>query len=145
MKKQLKINMAKKIAVLDYIDFGIFPGGVTFTNGFSADEVIKQFKKQKLKEYAAAFETQKEFFETANYAAAKVYMEENGEEIKYFFLFTKEYFRFTDYEMVKLAHECLHICQWFLVDILNRNKESEAEAYLHSHIMTACLKILRSK
>jgi hypothetical protein len=39
------------------------------------------------------------------------------------------------HNMGTLAHETLHLCQEFLPIFLDRNKEMEAEAYFHSHIM----------
>jgi hydroxymethylpyrimidine pyrophosphatase-like HAD family hydrolase len=137
--------MTKKRSIIHYIDFGIFPGGVLFTNGFDVDGLKKELKRQKTDEWLNAFLIEEEFFSKANYAYAKVIQEKKGKEANFFFLFTKEQFRFTDEEYIKLAHECLHICQCFLIDILDRNKESEAEAYLHSHLMNECLSVLRSK
>lgn len=37
--------------------------------------------------------------------------------------------------MRTLAHECLHVCQEFLPQFLNRDEEMEAEAYFHSYLM----------
>lgn len=127
--------------ILHFIDFGIFPGGVSFSNGFTVDELLKQYKE----EWLMAFKSEYEFFKQSNYAYAKVALEKNGQDKLFYFIFAKEQFRFTDYEYCKLAHEALHICQVYLVDILDRNVERETEAYLHTHIMTKCLQILRGK
>lgn len=127
----------KKRQVLHYINFGIFPGGVLFSNGFDVDELLKLLRG----EWKEAFKQEYDFFKNSNYAYAKIYS--NTGKI-YYFIFTKEQFRFTDEEYCKLAHEVLHICQSHLVDILDRDKEKEAEAYLHTHIMRECLRILRT-
>ncbi len=37
--------------------------------------------------------------------------------------------------MVKLAHEVLHICQFYLPTFLDRDREYECEAYTHTYIM----------
>lgn len=45
-------------------------------------------------------------------------------------------FKATDPENMRtLAHECLHVCQEFLPQFLNRDEEMEAEAYFHSYLM----------
>lgn len=62
-----------------------------------------------------------------------------------FYIYIGEEFKFTDYEYCKLAHEVLHICQFLLPDFLDRNREFESEAYLHTHLMEQCLKAIRGK
>ena len=54
-------------------------------------------------------------------------------------------FDFSDWSMCTLAHECLHITQFMLPEILDRNREYECEAYLHTHIMEQALNKLRGK
>lgn len=87
----------------------------------------------------------KKLFDSCGYLACKRIIKnvKTGETKTLFYIFIKGEFKFTDYEMVKLAHECLHICQFSLPDILDRDKENEAEAYLHSHLMHQILKLLR--
>lgn len=64
--------------------------------------------------------------------------------LKTFFFIIIPRFDFDDDDcFVKLAHEIVHICQFFLPDVLNRNTEIECEAYLHTHIMRQALKKLR--
>jgi len=60
-----------------------------------------------------------------------------------FYIILTEEFDFSDYAYCKLAHEVLHICQFILPDILNRDREYECEAYLHTHIMMQCLNQIR--
>ena len=43
--------------------------------------------------------------------------------------------------MRTLAHECLHVCQEFLPQFLNRDEEVEAEAYFHSYLMESIYKL----
>lgn len=123
------------MSIIKFIDFGIFPGGVSFSNGFTAKQLLKVYKK----DWRQAFKQEYKFFESCNYAYAKVWLN----DITYFFIYTKNKFTYTDYEYCKLAHEVLHICQEYLPDVLDRNTEKEAEAYLHTHIMTKCLEALR--
>lgn len=61
----------------------------------------------------------------------------------YFYLVINADFKFTDYCYCKLAHEITHLCQFYLPDVLNRNQEWEAEAYLHTHLMEQALVHLR--
>jgi hypothetical protein len=132
--------MRKKASVISYIPFYVYPSGVTFTNGFTYDEVVKELKKQKQFEWLDAFQSEADFFKQSNYAASKIYAKDGK---IYCFIFTKEHFRFTDEDYVKLAHECLHITNYYLKDILDRDVEHEAEAYFHSHLMNMCLQTLR--
>lgn len=60
-----------------------------------------------------------------------------------YYLIMPNPFAFTDHEMITLAHECLHLVQYRLDGILDRDREFECEAYLHSHLMSQILEQLR--
>jgi hypothetical protein len=139
--------MAKKkvYKVLHWIDTGIFPATVMFTCGFKYDDIIKMLKKKKAEHWHTGLGNDKELIDNGNYFALRRDIE-NSKTRKsktLFYIIITEDFNFTDYEYCKLAHEVLHICQFFLPDCLDRNKEHEAEAYLHTHLMLQCLKVLR--
>lgn len=134
--------------VLHWLDMGIFPGYVMFSCGFTYSEVMKMLKKnKKATNWALGLSEDKKLIEGGNYFGLKRELEniKTGEKKKMFYIFVKEDFKFTDYEYCKLAHEILHICQFYLPDLLNRDREIEAEAYLHTHLMMQCLKVLRQK
>lgn len=131
---------------LEFIDFGIYPGYCMFSNGYTYDDLIEELSgyKGQHDQWALALEDDRKLIENGNYLALhrEVY-KGTDKPVHYFYIITKDPFKFTDYEMTKLAHECLHICQFFLPDLLDRNREYESEAYFHTHIMSQCLKILR--
>lgn len=137
----------KSPKVIHYINFGIFPAGASFCVGFTYDEIIKQFIKDGANEWATAIGGDKRLIDNGGYKALHrtLFDTKINSERSYFFIILSERFGFTPYEYCKLAHEVLHICQFFLPDVLDRNKEHEAEAYLHTHIMKECLKILGAK
>lgn len=132
--------------VLYWLDTGIFPATVMFSCGFNYDELTKLLKQKKASDWLQAMQYQEKFIRGSGYCAYAVdLINSKGQQKKLFHIYLDKTFRFTDTEYIKLAHEILHICQFLLPDILNRDKETEAEAYLHTHLMEQCLKILRSK
>ena len=55
--------------------------------------------------------------------------------VTYYSLFLTEFNKNKPYHHAVLAHECLHLCQFHLPDFMDRNQESEFEAYTHTHLM----------
>jgi hypothetical protein len=138
--------MAKKSnKIIRYLNTGIFPGTVMFSCGFDYDFIIKFYKKHKATDWLSGLEGDKNLIDGGNYFSLyrELYNTKTGESKHLYYIILKKQFTFTDYEMCVLAHEIVHICQFFLKDILDRNKEIEAEAYLHTHLMQQCLKELR--
>lgn len=139
--------MNKSAKILNYLDSGIFPATVMLICGFNHDEVMTHLKKTKSGTWITAIEGEKEFFDSSTWMAARRTIENKRtkETRTHYYIYLKDKFDFSDHSMCCLAHEVLHICQFFLPDVLDRNKEREAEAYLHTHLMKQCLKILRGK
>lgn len=138
--------MAKKSnKIIRYLNMGIFPGTVMFSCGFDYDYIVKFYKKHKAKDWLLGLQGDKELIDGGNFFALhrEIYNSKTGENKHLYYIILKQQFTFTDYEMCILAHEIVHVCQFFLKDILDRNKEIEAEAYLHTHLMQQCLKELR--
>lgn len=128
------------------LDAGIFPFKIMLSSGFSYDEIIKELKKQKCDEWALGLRDDKELIGSGkNFALHRTITHtKHGESVHFYIIFT-DIFNFTDWSMCKLAHECLHICQFMLPLMLDRNKEFECEAYLHTYLMEQALKKLRGK
>lgn len=128
-----------------WFDTGIFPATVMFVFGYTYDEMIAYCKKKKGDTWAMAMSEDRKLMETSNYLAMKRVLEntKTGKSIDHYVIKIQEPFTYTDYEYAKLAHEVLHICQYLLPDILDRLKEHEAEAYLHTYLMRKCLSALR--
>lgn len=148
MKKKVKV-----IKKIEFLNMGCYPGTVLFSVGFSYKElkntIDKQYKIGRWKDedrlWLRGIENEDKLLNSGTYFALKreLINEKIGLEKTLYYIIITEQFKFTDYEMCKLAHEIIHICQFFLPDILDRNKEIEAEAYLHTHLMQQSLKILR--
>lgn len=140
------------VKTISWLNFGTYPGYCMFSCGYSYDELIKWFVKQhknKNKESLpwmnALMQFEKEAREGGNrYFYVQMQNRKDGKFKYYFFVMITDPFDFSDFHYVKLAHEMVHICQCYLPDILDRNKEREAEAYLHSHLMSQALKALRN-
>jgi hypothetical protein len=136
-----------KKKVFTSINMGIFYGYCFVSAGYTTDQVLAYLKGNKnTKDWAEAFEVIKPSIEKndSHCQVDTVTVTEEGKQTKYYFLYMKQPFGFTDHEMCELAHECLHLCQTVLPDYLDRDKEMECEAYLHTHLMSQCLKVFRS-
>lgn len=130
---------------ISFLDTGIFTATVMFCVGYGYDEIITRLKKYKNDKWHITLRGDKDFWDSPNYAAMRRTADNivTGESVTSFVIKIRDSFEFTDYEYCKLAHECLHICQYLLPDFLDRNQENEAEAYLHTHLMNQCLIELR--
>lgn len=137
----------KKAQHLRFLDAGIFPATILFSHGYSYDELMEKLPKKDFTWWHFGLEDSKKLIDNGNYFGLKrevTHKKKGKEETRtMFYIIIKEQFLFTDYEYCKLAHEVLHICQFALPDFLNRDREYEAEAYLHTHIMKQCLTVLR--
>lgn len=139
--------MSKKKVVkgMYWFDTGIFPATVMFVFGFTYDEILAELKKKKADTWAMAISEDRKLMETSNYLAMKRCLTntKTNKSVDHFIIKITEPFNYTDYDYCRLSHEVLHICQYLLPDILDRNKEHEAEAYLHTYLMRKCLTALR--
>jgi hypothetical protein len=132
----------KSVRLIDWIDTGMFQPKVMLTVGYSVDDVKAYLKKQKAHGWinAVSYHEEKIKASPGSWWALKTEVENRRtkQRIIYFFILIPE-FQYSDECYLKLAHECLHICQFFLPDILDRDREFECEAYLHTHLMRQCL------
>jgi hypothetical protein len=127
---------------------GIFPGTVLFSMGYKPLELAKILKELygEKDDWTIALSDQIERLDstTAWYALRRdMEITSTGEKRIFFYILIPDVFDFSDYDYIRLAHEVLHICQYHLPDLLNRNEEREAEAYLHTHLMTQAMKLIR--
>jgi hypothetical protein len=139
------MKKGKVIKGMYWFDTGIFPATVMFIFGFTYDETIAELKKKKADTWAMAISEDRELMGNSNYLAMKRSLEntKTGKFVDHYIIKITEPFKFEDYDYCRLAHEVLHICQYFLPDVLKRDKEHEAEAYLHTYLMQKCLVALR--
>lgn len=136
----------KNLKLLHWLNHGSYPGYTVLILGFKFDEVKRLMRKKKAMDWLDAFEwTIKQQSEKGCWVQKTTLENLKTGEVKHFFFIYLHSFDFSDYAYAKLAHECLHFCQFFLPDILDRNKEHEAECYLHTHMMMQCLNAIRGK
>jgi hypothetical protein len=134
-------------SIIHWIDVPPFRASIMFMSGFKFQEVIDHLKTlDDSEEWIEALSSpgEEEFFTESYMAASLRTVEKEGKSRKYFFIWTRDVFQFTDYEYCALAHEVVHICQFLLPTHCDRNKETEFEAYTHTYIMEECLKAIRS-
>lgn len=132
--------MAKKSKkIIQCLNSGIFPCKVMFSVGFTYKEIVAYLKKSKANDWAEAIKDDEAHVNGGKYHSMRRYY--NG--ATYFYVIITRQFDFSDWDMIMLAHEFVHTCQFMLPDILNRDNETECEAYLHTHLMTQALQHLR--
>jgi len=139
--------------IIEFLNFGIFPGTVLFAHGMGYDELAatirKNYKSKRWKDehnfWEFAISGDKKLIDSGSHFALKRECEnpKTGQTKTFYYLIIKRPFDFSDYDYCILAHEILHLCQFHLPDILNRDREIEAEAYLHTHLMQQALDIIR--
>ena len=135
-----------QLKVLHWLNTGIFPATILFSHGFSYDEINKMLTQKKASDWKLGISNDKKLIDGGkNFALHRTIFRKSTDEneVELFYIIFRDCMTFTDYDYCKLAHEVLHICQFLLPDILNRDREYECEAYLHTHIMQQCLKSLR--
>ncbi len=139
--------MKQSDKVITWINAGIFPATVMFSCGFGYEEIMKHLKKLKADQWIAGISNEKSLIDSGSKFGLKRVIENNktGKTVTLFYIIYKPLFKYTDEDYITLAHEVLHICQFMLPDILDRNREYEAEAYLHSYLMEKCLQSLKLK
>jgi hypothetical protein len=141
MKKR-KTSKVKK--GLKFLNFGIFPGNLLFCYNLNHFEIMIELAKLKADKWAYAIMNEQALINQSNWLALsrELVDKKTGEASKYYYIIISSNFEDIDYDYAKLAHEVLHVCQFFLPEVLDRNKEREAEAYLHTHLMMQCLKVI---
>jgi hypothetical protein len=144
MKTKKKTKVVKAI---EWLNFGIFPGFVVFCYNMKYEEIMKEFKKKKALYWSYGITEDQKLIDSGNWLALsrEITNQKTGEHKKLFYIIIPKTFDFSDYDYAKLAHEVTHICQFYLPHVLDRNKEYEAEAYLHTHLMMQCTKVIRGK
>lgn len=127
-----------------YLNAGIFPFTVMLVVGYNYDELCEALDRTNAFGWKEAIKEDKDRINSTAYQTMARYVSKDDEPaVEYFFIYLKNQFRFTDWDMCMLAHEVLHVCQFAMKDILNMEREYEAVAYTHTHLMTQCLKELR--
>ena len=68
-----------------------------------------------------------EVFKNSSNTGSRVTLEEvkSGRQVDYFIIIMKSPFIFSDRQFCILAHEAIHVCQFFLPQVLNIEKEVE--------------------
>lgn len=142
MKRETKVTK-----LIHWLDTGIFPATIMFSVGFTHDEIIKYLIKVKANEWKDGIADENDLFSKGNWCALRRDLEHTvtNEKKTLFYINIPRAFDFSDGDYCKLAHEVLHITQFMMKDFLDPEREYEAVAYTHTHIMEQCLKSLRGE
>lgn len=138
----------KNVRLIQFFRAGSFPSMIMFSVGFSYDQIIKELKKMKAKEWIAGMSDKEDRERINNNKYTASYREivstdnERNSKKLYYLIFT-EPFMFTDNSYSILAHEVLHVTQFLLEPILDIKVEYESFAYTHTFIMDKCLELIR--
>jgi len=138
--------MKKKKPLFKKLDFGIWNGSCNFIVGANFAQIKAHFSKDSDSLLLQIMESNQALLSSSYGLTIKEKLE--GIKTKrirtYYFIILQE-FNFKDnYDIATLGHEIVHLCQFFLPEILQRDREIEAEAYFHSYVMKQCLDHLRN-
>lgn len=134
----------KKISLIDWLNLGMFDGTILLSVGYTHADLCAYLKKIKAEGWLNAIKDT-EITKENWYALRRVVENiKTGEKTNYLFIIIPR-FEFLDNDFVLLAHEVLHIVAFYLPDLMDRNREYECEAYLHTHIMRQALNKIRGK
>lgn len=124
-----------------FIKNGIFHGYTLFVCGYSYKQMLDRLNEYEEKSWfnAVNHSKAKELFEDAH-ACCRV---EINDSINFPIVFIRNGFRNKRDDFVVLAHELIHLNQFYLSDFIDRNKEIECEAYFHTYMMNECLNALK--
>lgn len=139
----MKTKQPKKYEGMSWLNHGCYPGFTMFSFGMEYDGIMAMLKRKKAIDWITGISESKELINNGhNFALKRRVQNKEGENITLFYIIIKE-FNFTDIDYCILAHEVLHIVNFSLQQLLNRDDEFEAEAYFHTHLMQQCLHLLR--
>jgi len=136
----------KIVKLIEWLNTGIFPATVMFSMNFTYEELNKELKKKRADDWILGISgsENKELINGGWVALRRDIENTKTNKTKtLFYISLNTQFDFSDYDYCRLAHEILHITQFMLKDFLDRDREFECEAYLHTHIMQQCLKSIR--
>lgn len=136
--------MSKKgITTWMSINMGIFQGEIFFSCGYNVKKLRKALDRSGNKFYAKGLKKVSKI--TGAGAAVRSKYKFKGKKVTTFYVILPDEWKWTDDQYVTLAHELIHIIQYKLPPILNRDNEYECEAYTHTHLMTQVLNKLRDE
>lgn len=134
----------KQVSIIHQCNAGIWPCvGIMFVQGFSYEEMVKEFVNDNCKDWAEGIKHDKELIDSAKYLALRRIIPGDDADPRptdLYYIILQDPFNHEPMEYARLAHEVIHICQ-FLFEICNAHpiEEKEAFAYTHTHIMEQVL------
>lgn len=126
------------------INFGSFSGTCLVSCGLSIKYIRKHLKKNKNGDWRKGLKETEEFSSTQLAWGIRIKVRYKKADRHLYYILLKNPWKYTEENYITLAHEAVHICQFVLRDIMNRDEEIECEAYLHSHIMTQVLNKIKT-
>jgi len=132
--------------ICEWLNTGIFEANVMFTVGMNHADIMMHLKNKKIaRDWSLGISEDEKLIDNNNawgFGLRRIIFNKANEKTLFYIIIKRFDFKNDDH-YCRLAHEILHICQFLLPDILNRDREFECEAYLHTHLMRQCLKAMR--
>jgi len=138
-----------------WLDHGCYPGKTLFINGYNYKDTItylrdllktEQVNKELLKAWIKVVQEFKSTHESYNWFCGECEIFDTKTRInkKFTLVVLPTGFDGTDEDYCRLAHELIHLGQFYLSNVLDRNVEIEAEAYFHTYMMMQVLEVLNN-
>jgi hypothetical protein len=141
----MKYKTTKKI--IASIPAGIFPTHILLIVNMNFKELKQKLLNNNDEHWFNPIQFDKKNINNSNCALLRPYFNHNGTNINYFYIVLNNINynstgTISQDDYIAISHEIVHICQFLLPIYLDRNKEHEAEAYLHSYIFNNILSLL---
>jgi hypothetical protein len=129
----------------DFVKLGHFPASCLVAYNMTHKELCSALKRRKYPDWVAALEGDERRFEDNTCYGMWRSAKRGNKTTNCFFILLKDYVKLNDFGYTLIAHEVLHVVQ-FVSEFVSANviEEKESSAYLHSHLMTETIKIVRS-
>lgn len=127
-----------------FVKLGHFPGHCLVSYNMTYSELCSSLKRKKYPDWIAALNGDEKRFEDDTCYAMWRSISKGGKTSHRFFILLKDYIRLNDFGYTTIAHEVFHIVQ-FVSQYVSACviEEKESSAYLHSHLMTEAIKVVR--
>lgn len=123
---------------------GHYPLHCLITHDIEYKELVTALKRRKYHDWVKAIEGDDHFYNDHVNRAMFRSLGEGEDEDKFFFILLKKNVNLDDESYAVIAHECFHVVQ-FVSECVGADicAEKESSAYLHMHLMKACIKLVR--
>lgn len=132
--------------IIKFIDLGTYPGHFLFAVGMSHKEICQWLKRNRYVAHLSGLdnpETKQLMGECYGLTLKRPSTNsKNGVKYDGYTVLLREFNRKNNDHITVLAHELLHLTQFYLGERVDRTVEYECEAYFHGYVFRKCLDLL---